>query len=517
MASVTYATVYSQGLRDEELNAAFQHELEGLRSGSPRICPHHVGGERVEAGPLFEREDPSCSERIVSRGYAADAETIFGAVSAARRALPEWRARSVDDRAASLRRTIEAINRRRAKLAALLACETGKARADAFAEVEECMAIADLFCRQVDEDNGYAIDLKSPSTAARAQVVLRPYGVFGVIAPFNFPLAIPLSMVGAALIMGNTVVFKPSAFAPACGEAFRELFDCAELPNGVLNVVQGGPAVGESLAGSDIDGLAFTGSAEVGLQLKQRLTQAPYVRPVFAEMGGKNPAIITAAVPDLDAAATAVARSAFGGTGQKCNACSRAIVLAEIYEDFVSRLCDVASTLKPGDPADADVFAGPLIDRRALDRFKTVIRAAEDQGQVRIGGEVPGGPNYFATCTVIDGLPREHWLARKELFVPVLTVIPAETFDDALEEANAVQYGLAAGLFSDSASDCERFLDRIEAGIVFVNNPGGATTGVWPGSQTMSGWKASGSTGKGGFGPWYIQQFGREQSRTVFA
>jgi 1-pyrroline-5-carboxylate dehydrogenase len=326
-----------------------------------------------------------------------------------------------------------------------------------------------------------------------------------------------MSMVGAALITGNTVVFKPSALAPACGQAFLELFDDVGLPIGALNLVQGGPSTGEALANSDVDGIAFTGSADVGLRLIKRLSEPPFARPVLAEMGGKNPTIVTGAAEDLDVAARAVARSAFGGTGQKCNGCSRAIVTSDVYESFVDRLCDIAAELEVGDPAEATTFTGPLITRTATDRFKKAVRTARQEGRVRVGGELLHRTGYFVDCTVVDGLPAGHALSRDELFLPLLTAVRVENFDEAMDEANAVRYGLSAGLFSEDESERARFLSEIEAGIVFVNSPAGATTGVWPGSQTMAGWKASGSSGKGGFGPWYLQQFMREQSRTVVA
>ncbi|WP_320670509.1 aldehyde dehydrogenase family protein [Patulibacter defluvii] len=514
MPAITYATVYSESGSDAD-GLAFEEALRGLRQRDPLTLAHRIGGVEVGDGVRFERTDPVDPARVVASAPAADAATVARAVAAARAAQPAWGRRDYVERARLLQRVREAIADQRIPLAALASLETGKTRADALAEVDECVAIVDLFARQAEQSHGYAVPHVAPSAGSRAEVVLRPFGVFGVIAPFNFPLAIPFAMVAAALAAGNAVVFKPSALTPACGAAFVALFDRLELPEGLLNLVHGDGETGAALSEAEIDGLAFTGSAAVGLDLLARLHRPPYARPVIAEMGGKNPGIVTASA-DLAVAAKAVARSAFGMSGQKCNACSRAVVVDAVHDEFVERLRAEAEALVVGDPLDRAAFTGPVVGRPSVERFSRAVAAARADGRVVTGGGTGEG-GHFVDLTVVDGLPAGHELTREELFLPVLSVVRVPDLDAALREANAVRYGLAAGVFSEDEGERARFLDEIEAGIVFVNNPGGATTGVWPGSQTMSGWKASGSTGKGGFGPWYLQQFSREQSRTVFA
>lgn len=516
MSDITYATIYTQGLGDEAENRAFEQALSCLREQEPPTCGHLIAGERLIAGTRFERSDPSVAGRVVSRGVSADRALVDRAVASANGALPGWRRTPYRERVAIIARVVDALERRRTELAALVSLETGKTRADAIAEVLECGEILRLYGDQIEAADGFVVGQRAPSDAARAEVLLRPYGVFGVIAPFNFPLAISITMTVGALLTGNTVVYKPSALTPACGEAFAQLLADVGLPNGAFNLVQGGAGTGRALADSAVNGLAFTGSADVGLDLVARLTRPPSVRPVIAEMGGKNPAIVTDAAGDVDVAARAVARSAFGMSGQKCNACSRAIVTAGVYDEFIERLTVVAGELVVGDPIDAASFTGPVVSDSAIERFRSSVARAQRDGRVLTGGDV-GSAGHYAELTVVDRLPLGHELTREELFLPLLCVTRVADFDEALAEANAVRYGLAAGLVSEDAVERERFLDEIEAGIVFVSNPGGATTGVWPGSQTMSGWKASGSAGKGGFGPWYLQQFAREQSRTVYA
>jgi 1-pyrroline-5-carboxylate dehydrogenase len=231
-------------------------------------------------------------------------------------------------------------------------------------------------------------------------------------------------------------------------------------------------------------------------------------------MGGKNPVVVGASA-DLDGAAEGIAKSAFGFSGQKCSACSRAIVVDQVHDELVERLAAHAAALAIGDPADPDVATGPVVNAQAVERFERSVGAARSEGRVAAGGTRGDAEGWFVTPTVVDGLPIGHPLTRDELFLPFLTVVRVPDFAAALAEANAVPYGLTAGVFSQDEEELDRFLDEIEAGVVYVNRRAGATTGAWPGIQTFCGWKSSGLTGKGGLGPYYVQQFAREQSRTV--
>ena len=231
-------------------------------------------------------------------------------------------------------------------------------------------------------------------------------------------------------------------------------------------------------------------------------------------MGGKNPAIVTANA-DLDKAAEGVARAAFGLSGQKCSACSRAIVEGSVHDEFVERLAAFTAGLSLGDPSDPSVFLGPVVNEASVERFEAAAADGRRDGRVDAGGARPDLPGLFVAPTVVSGLPRGHRLERDELFLPLVAVTRVDSFDEALAEANAPVYGLTAGIFSEDAGEQERFLDAIEAGVVYVNRRAGATTGAWPGTQTFCGWKSSGSTGKGGLGPYYLPQFMREQSRTI--
>ncbi len=507
-ARLTYTTGTSA-----EVDEAFEAALAAARKSEAGPLPHLIEGGDDERGATIEREDPARSEHIVSRAHEG-AEVVAEAVARARAAAPAWRRLPHEERCSLLRRAAVLVAERRIEIAAAMSMEIGKVRTEAIAEVEEAVDLIETYCAQMEESAGFVHELGQLVPDERNRSVLRPYGVFGVIAPFNFPVALAAGMSSAAMAAGNTVVLKPSEEAPRSGDALARCYLDAGLPGGVFGLVHGGPATGAALSDARVDGLAFTGSAEVGRELGRKLASGGYPRPVLAEMGGKNPAIVTANA-DLDKAAEGIARAAFGFSGQKCSACSRAIVAAEVHDDFTARLAEIAGSYRVGDPSDREAQTGPVANTAAVKRFERAVGDARREGQVVAGGELLGGGGYFVGPTVVAGLPLGHRLTRDELFLPFLTVTRARDLDEALAEANAVPYGLTAGVFSEDPGEVERFLDEIEAGVVYVNRRAGATTGAWPGIQSFPGWKSSGLTGKGGLGPYYVQQFMREQSRTV--
>jgi 1-pyrroline-5-carboxylate dehydrogenase len=504
---------YTTGARSAELDRAFEAALAEAREQEPEPLTHLVGGRDVATGEAFDREDPSRREHVASRAREG-AELVGEAVDAARAAQREWRRLPHSDRVAFLRAAAGLIDERKLDLAATVSLEAGKVRTESIAEVEEAIDLIETYCTQIESSDGFETPLGQLSPDERNVDVLRPYGVFAVIAPFNFPFALAFGMTAAALAAGNAVVLKPPEEAPQSGGAVARLLAEAGLPEGVISLVHGGPPTGEALVGSAIDGVAFTGSAEVGREIGRRLSDGPFPRPVLAEMGGKNAAVVGASA-DLEAAAEGIAKAAFGFSGQKCSACSRAIVVDEAHDELVERLAAIAATYSVGDPADPDVATGPVVNARAAERFERSVEAARRDGRVAAGGSRGSDAGWFVEPTVVADLPFAHPLTRDELFLPFVTVVRVPDFDAALAEANAVPYGLTAGVFSRDDDELDRFLDEIEAGVVYVNRRAGATTGAWPGIQSFCGWKSSGLTGKGGLGPYYVQQFAREQSRTI--
>jgi 1-pyrroline-5-carboxylate dehydrogenase len=504
---------YTTGSRSAELDRAYEAALAEAREHESEPLAHLVAGRDVAVGDEFAREDPSRRRHVASRAHEG-AQAVSEAVEAAQAAQREWRRLPHAERVAVLRGTERMIDDRKLELAAAISHEVGKVRTESIAEVEEAIDLIETYCRQVESADGFQTPLGQLSPDERNTDVLLPYGVFGVITPFNFPFALGFGMTAAALAAGNAVVLKPPEEAPRSGGAVAQLLAEAGVPVGVISLVHGGPETGRALVGSGLDGIAFTGSAEVGREIGRRLSEGPFPRPVLAEMGGKNAAIVGASA-DLDAAAEGIAKAAFGFSGQKCSACSRAIVVDEVHDELVDRLAELARTTSVGDPADPDVATGPVVNAQAVERFERSVETARRDGLIAAGGLRGDDLGWFVEPTVVSGLPLGHPLTRDELFLPLLTVVRVPEFAAALAEANAVPYGLTAGVFSRDEDELERFLDEIEAGVVYVNRRAGATTGAWPGIQSFCGWKSSGLTGKGGLGPYYVQQFAREQSRTV--
>lgn len=505
---------YTSGTVDAGLNAEFETWLERVRKSDGSPLEHLIEGKRVSSATKFVRVDPSCVANPASVAYQADGETTARAVQAAERAAPGWRRTTYRERSKLLGDVADAIAGRHVEIAAVMSLETGKNRSEAILEVQEAIELIQTYAEQLLRNDGFVEPLASFVEDERNTEVLRPYGVFGVIAPFNFPLALLVGMSSAALLAGNTVVAKPSEDAPLTSDMFAQAVEQAELPAGVFNLVHGDGDVGRGIVDSKVDGIAFTGSAEVGQEIVRKLhAQAP-VRPALMEMGGKNPTIVTANA-DLEEAAEGVARAAFGLSGQKCSACSRAIVLADVHDEFVERIVDFTRGLTVDEPANPSAFMGPVINEAAVERFESATATARVDGNVYSGGGRPDLPGYFVDPTIVGDLPLGHALTRTELFLPFLTVTAVASVESAIAEANATKFGLAAGIFSTDEAETELFLDEIEAGVVYVNRRAGATTGAWPQTQSFCGWKASGATGKGGLGPYYLQQFMREQSRTV--
>jgi 1-pyrroline-5-carboxylate dehydrogenase len=266
-----------------------------------------------------------------------------------------------------------------------------------------------------------------------------------------------------------------------------------------------------------IDGIVFTGSKEVGMSLIRTNATRLLPRPLVIEMGGKNPALVMRSA-DLDKASDGVMRSAFGAQGQKCSACSRVYVDRTVRSQFVDQLVEKTKKIKIGNPLERDVWMGPVINEAAVRTFEQAVqRAVADGGKALVGGKrltsEPFNHGYFVEPTIIDGLPAGHPLFEEELFVPITLIADVLTLDEAIELANRSEYGLTAGIFSEDDHEIAKFFDRIEAGVTYANRRAGATTGAWPGINSFGGWKGSGSTGRGTGGPYYLQQFLREQSR----
>ena len=514
---ITYATLSADNV---ELQASFDQAVEHARGQLGRSYPMLIGSEERFGDEQFEDRSPIDRELVVARFPVGTRQDVQDAIDAARAAFAGWRDLGWRRRIELLRATADLISARQFEYAALMSFEVGKNRLEALGDVEETADLLRYYSAEMERNEGFVKPMGSLSPAEHTRSVLKPHGVWAVISPFNFPMALAGGPAAGALVAGNTVVLKPSSDAPLLAYKFGEALRDAGVPAGVFNLVTGpGETVGAELEENPgIDGLVFTGSYEVGMKLHASFTR-DYPRPIITEMGGKNPAIVTASA-DLDEAAEGVMRSAFGFDGQKCSANSRVYVERSVAPKFVAKLVERARGITVGDPTQRQTWMGPVINERALGKFTAAVdEAKRDGGRIELGGEVLRDADtergYFPTPTIVTGLPTNHRLFRDELFVPFLVVGEVDSLDQALELSNATPYGLTAGIFSHDPAQVRRFLDTIQAGVVYVNRRSGATTGAWPGIQSFGGWKGSGSSGKSGLGPYYVQQFLREQSQTV--
>lgn len=513
---VTYATLSAD---NEDLHASYEEGVRVARSWLGATVPAQVAGQARTGGTPFPVHSPSDTTLLLCTAHSATARDIDDAVRSATDAYPRWRRTPLADRVNLLRRAADMVSDRSPELAALMSMEVGKNRLEALGDVEESADLIRYYCDQITAAGGFTAPMATLSAAETTSSVLRPYGPWGVISPFNFPMALAAGPAGAALVAGNPVLLKPSPQGTFTAAKFHECLMDAGIPADVAHLLPGGDEVGAALVAHEgVAGLTFTGSTATGAAVRSTFTTR-HPKPVITETGGKNPTVITASA-DIATAVAGVTRSAFGLSGQKCSACSRVYVERPVYEEFVTKLAAAADALVVGDATERPVFVGPVVDAAAVDRFTEAVAHARANGQVVTGGGVLGGTEgrpdgHFVAPTVVTGLPVDDRLFRDELFVPLVVVAPVDSLDEAVALANDTEYGLTAGIFSGEQAEIDQFLDEIEAGVVYVNRAAGATTGAWPGVQPFGGWKGSGSSGKAGGGPHYVQLYLREQSRTV--
>jgi 1-pyrroline-5-carboxylate dehydrogenase len=514
---ITYATMTAD--RMEELHRELDRAIEQARATFGRSYPLIIGGQTVRSAGEFEDRSPIDTRVLLGRFQSASREQVQEAIAAARATFTNWSARPWQERVTRLKRVADVIRARRWELSALMGFEAGKNRLECVGDVEESADLIEYYCDQVAAHHGFETTLGTLGPGEDNKSLLRPYGVWAVISPFNFPLALAAGPAGGALVAGNTVVFKPASATPLLGYKLAEAMQEAGMPDGVFNFITGGGGTAgqELVDNAGVDGIVFTGSKDVGMRLIRDNVSKPAPRPLIIEMGGKNPAIVMQSA-DLDKASDGVMRSAFGAQGQKCSACSRVYVSKRIRDEFVRLLVEKTQKIKIGDPLRRDVYLGPVINEEAVGTYeRAVARAKADGGKVLAGGRrLTDGDfahGYFVEPTIIDGLPPDHPLFAEELFVPITLVADVVTLEEAIDLANRTEYGLTAGIFSEDEGEIAQFFDRIQAGVTYANRRAGATTGAWPGINSFGGWKASGSTGRGTGGPYYVQQFMREQSR----
>jgi 1-pyrroline-5-carboxylate dehydrogenase len=510
---VTYSTLASP---DPELYRRYDEAVARARANMGKTYPMFINGQERHAQETFAKVSPVDTSMIMGYFQKGNEQDANDAVAAAKAAYPGWRDTPWQERVAIIRRAADLISDRLFDMGAIMSLEVGKNRLEAMGDVEETADLLRYNADAMEANDGFAKPLKSESERHHNRSVLKPYGVWVVISPFNFPGALAGGPSSAALVAGNTVVFKPATDTPFTGWLLTECFRDAGIPAGVFNFVTGGGrSVGQTLVDHpDVAGITFTGSYDVGMGIIRTFTSGKYPRPCVAEMGGKNPVIISNKA-DLDKAALGCMRSAFGLQGQKCSALSRIYIHKDVKDAFMEKFLDLTSKINVGDPTDANNYMGPVINKSAYQDYLGFVASLREAGNIAYGGEALDEKGYYVAPTIADNVPEDHPLWKQEMFLPIVMVETFEDFDAAMKKANDVEYGLTAGFFSEDEEQIEWFLDNMEAGVLYVNRSSGATTGAWPGYQSFGGWKGSGSTGKAAGSFYYVQQYMHEQSQTV--
>ncbi len=436
---------------------------------------NHIGGAWVgsSSGETIADRNPAHSEEILGQSTVSTAEDVRHAIDAAENAYREWRATPAPQRGDIVRKAADVMERRRDELARLLTQEEGKVLAESFAEVDRAIANVRFAAAQGTRLTGETI----PSAQRRTFIytVREPLGVVACVTPWNFPIAIPAWKIAPALVAGNTVVFKPASLTPLCAAQVVQCFLDGGLPDGVLNLVLGsGEALSRALTADErVKAISFTGSSAVGRRLYAQAAER--LCKVQLEMGGKN-AVIVMDDADLEKAAESVATGAFGATGQRCTATSRAVVVRSVLAEFNKLLAAKAETWRAGDGLDPGVRMGPIVDETQLQK----VRAKIDEGK-RSGARVlrdGGGPSraelqtgYFVEPTIFSDVDPRMPLAQEEIFGPVVSIIPADDLESALEAANAVGYGLSSSIYTNDLRTAFRYADESQAGMLHVNIP----------------------------------------------
>jgi len=494
--------------RRASARAAMTGALAGIGPSLGSPVPALIAGEQVTTATTLPSVDPAEPSTLVAEAASASAADADRAIAAALAAADAWRHRPASERAAVLFRAAAWMRERRSALAALEVMEAGKPWDQSDADVCEAIDFCEYYGREVLRLDAASAELVESPPGEANRLYYQGKGVTAVIAPWNFPLAIPTGMTVAALVAGNPVILKPAEQTPLVAWQLIEALVAAGAPPGVVQFLPGvGEVVGVRLVEHpDVAVIAFTGSRAVGLSIVAEAAHTPrgqrHVKRVIAEMGGKN-ALIVDADADPDQAVPGVVTSAFGYAGQKCSAASRLIVVGGVYDEIVDRVVGAARELVVGHPRRPEVQVGPVIDEDAHKRILRTLDGAADQGKVLLGhGEVPD-EGYFVPPTVVAVDDPDVPIARDEIFGPVLTVLRAADMDEALALANRSEYALTAGIYSRSPSAIARAAAELRAGNVYVNRH---ITGAVVGRQPFGGYGLSGIGSKAG-GPDYLLQF----------
>lgn len=506
-----------------EFDRLFDAAVDRLRKSLGKTYPLVIGGKEAVSETTFETFSPADTKLLLGKWSAGSVADAKKAVTTSRQGFASWRKTSYQERAGVLERAAQLFTDHFYDLCAVMSVEAGKTRFEASIDVDEAIDFLWYYALTVREMNGFDVQMGKPFPNEDCRSVRKPWGVFAVVCPFNFPVAITAGMSAAALVTGNTIVVKPSTKGCLSGWWVFDLLRQAGVPSDAMQFVTGADhgVSTELLTSPDVDGLVFTGSKRIGMMAWQEAAKHGRPKPVIAEMGGKN-AIIISDQADMDKAVQGVFRSAFGFSGQKCSACSRVYVHKAVAEEFKERLVKLTLAARVGQPWVKQNFMGPVIgpDKLAL-VAELVDQVKMAGGHVLAGGapvtrDVDGNPlrGHYMAPTLVAGVPLDHRVFREEFFMPFCAIAEIDSFAQGIAEANKAEYGLTAGCFTEDEDEAKMFFDDIEAGVTYLNRAAGGSTAAVVNGQAFGGWKNSGSTGTGAGGRYYLLQFTREQAQT---
>ena len=501
-------TDFSTSANQHAMQAALEHVGDLLGHEYPLI----IDGERFHTSEKIQSHNPARPAQIIGIHQNPGVEYAETAIQAALKAFESWKYVSVEIRTSLLLRASEIIRARKFEFCAWLTYEVGKNWAEADADVAETIDFLEFYAREALRLAGATTPIQLPGE--KNDLIYIPLGVCAVIPPWNFPFAIMAGMTAAAIVTGNTVVLKPSVDSPTIAAKFLEVLEEAGIPPGVVNLCPGvGPTFGNALVEHPKTRfIAFTGSRAVGLEINEKAAKTPsgqiWIKRTILEMGGKDATIVTADC-DLDAAVEGVVAAAFGFSGQKCSACSRAIVDQEVYDVFIERVRERTASLSVGDPA-TNPNMGPVINGASLQKTLKYIETGKSEGRLIAGGEViettEGG--YYVAPTVFADVSPNARIAQEEIFGPVLAIIKAQGFEDALAIANNTEYGLTGAIYSYDHGKLERARKDFHVGNLYLNRK---CTGAMVGAHPFGGFNMSGTDSKAG-GPDYLYLFTQAKS-----
>ena len=493
----------------EKMRAA----IEKVRGQLGQTYPLIIGGREITtAATMLESTNPANPSQVVGRFPNATVEQANEAIEAADEAFKTWSRVPAKERADLVFRVADILRQRKFELSAWLIFEVSKSWAEADADIAELIDFAEYYARQMLKLAGPQEVVPYPGEKPELRYI--PLGVGAVIPPWNFAGAIMGGMTLATIVAGNTAVLKPASTSPTIAAQFMRILKEAGLPDGVVNFLTGpGGAIGDALVDHPRTRfIAFTGSKEIGMRIFERASKVHpgqiWLKRTILEMGGKD-SIVVDETADLDAAADGITASAFGFQGQKCSACSRAIIVDSVYDKVLEKVVERTKKLTMGDPTDPANYMGAVIDDKAFKKITDYIKIGSKEGKLVLGGETSDGKNgYFIPPTIIKDVAPDARISQEEIFGPVLAFIKAKDFDEALQIANNTEFGLTGSVYSKDRSRLDRAKDEFHVGNLYLNRK---CTGALVGVHPFGGFNMSGTDSKAG-GPDYLLLFTQAKS-----